>query len=319
VPTARQTATYLVYRGLGTAIQHVPAFVSNAVADVVGAAMASRGGPRYDMAERNLRRVLASRDPNEAADERLVRRTVRQAFHAYARYWVEGARLPALSPTEVVGNITVERGFEELERAAAQGHGVLLALPHVGSWEWGGSFMRAQGMPMTTVAERVEPPALFEWLLAQRAAMGLKVVPLDHEAGGVLLRTLRDGGVVALLCDRDIPGTGVPVRFFGEMTTLPAGPATLALRTGATLMTAVVYSGPGRHHTAVVSPPIDTHRTASLRADVNRVTQAIACELEDFIRRAPEQWHVFQPNWPSDQAQPTDTQPTDTDELRLGP
>ncbi len=301
MPTAPTTATYLAYRGLGTAIQHVPAFVAHGVAAAIGEAMAARRDPTHAMAERNLRRVLASREPDGVVDEAELRRTVRLAFHTYARYWVEGARLPALDPTEVTANFTVERGLEELAQAAAKGQGVVLALPHVGSWEWGGAFLRVLGYPMTTVAERVEPPKLFDWLLEQRQAMGLAVVPLDHDAGGALLRALRQGGVVALLCDRDILGTGVPVRFFGERTTLPAGPATLALRTGATLLTAVVYSGPGRHHTAVISRPIDTTRRGSLRADVTRVTQFIACELEEYIRRAPEQWHMFQPNWPSDE------------------
>ena len=106
--------------------------------------------------------------------------------------------------------------------------------------------------------------------------------------------------MVSLLCDRNIMGSGIEVEFFGERTTLPAGPATLALRTGATLLAAVVYSGPGRHHTAVVSAPFDTARRGSLRHDVERVTQDLAYQLEVYIRRAPEQWHMFQPNWPSD-------------------
>jgi KDO2-lipid IV(A) lauroyltransferase len=111
---------------------------------------------------------------------------------------------------------------------------------------------------------------------------------------------LREGGLVGLLCDRDIEGTGVEVDFFGERTTMPAGPATLALRTGATLCTGAVYSGPGRDHRAIVEPPLDTTRTGPLRKDVARLTQEIATRLEGLIRRAPEQWHVFQPLWLAD-------------------
>ena len=101
---------------------------------------------------------------------------------------------------------------------------------------------------MTAVAERIEPPELFDFFVEQRAAMGLTIVPLDSRSGGALLSTLRDGGLVGLLCDRDIEGTGVEVEFFGERTTMPGGAATLALRTGATLCTGAVYSGPGREH-----------------------------------------------------------------------
>ena len=136
--------------------------------------------------------------------------------------------------------------------------------------------------------------------------MGLTIVPLGQESGGTVLRTLRQGGLVGLLCDRDIVGNGVEVEFFGEKTTFPAGPATLALRTGAALVAAAVYSGPGRSHTGVISAPFDTGRTGRLRQDVARITQAIADEFEQLIRRAPEQWHMYQPNWPSDRQRSRD-------------
>ena len=153
---------------------------------------------------------------------------------------------------------------------------------------------------MTAVAERIEPPALFDFFVEQRAAMGLTIVPLDKRSGGTLLSTLRAGRLIGLLCDRDIEGNGIEVDFFGERTTMPAGPATLALRTRATLCTGAVYSGPGRDHRAIVEPPLDTTRSGSLRNDVARLTQEIAIRLEGLIGRAPEQWHVFQPLWLSD-------------------
>ena len=154
---------------------------------------------------------------------------------------------------------------------------------------------------MTAVAERIEPPELFDFFVAQRAAMGLTVVPLGEVVAAALMQaTLRRRRLVGLLSDRDLVGNGIEVEFFGETTTMPAGPATLALRTGATLVTAAVYSGPGprpprrratadRHDAARVPPdrrgpahPGDRHR------------------FEGLIRRAPEQWHVFQPLWLAD-------------------
>ena len=160
--------------------------------------------------------------------------------------------------------------------------------------------MASEGYPMTSVAERIEPEALFDWFVAQRRDMGLDIVPLGGDSGATLLKVLRSGGLVGLLCDRDIIGTGVKVELFGEMTTLPAGPATLVLRTGATLLVGAVYSGPGRDHSAVITEPVDTSRTGSFRKDVERITQDIARQFEAIIRRAPEQWHLYQPNWPSD-------------------
>ena len=89
---------------------------------------------------------------------------------------------------------------------------------------------------------------------------------------------------MGLLCDRDIQENGVEVEFFSERVTMPRGPATLALRTEATLVAAACYSGPGRDHFAAVTPPIDAVATRSLREDVQRVTQALTIELEGLIR-----------------------------------
>ncbi len=149
--------------------------------------------------------------------------------------------------------------------------------------------------------EPLEPPELYDYFMRVREEMGLEIVELGSGTWAGLLKFLREGRLVGLLCDRDIIGNGVEVEFFGETTTFPSGPAALALRSGAVLLPTVVYSGPGRDHSAVIRPPLDTSRTSSMRADVKRVTQDLAHELESFVRRAPEQWHLFQPNWPSDE------------------
>jgi phosphatidylinositol dimannoside acyltransferase len=271
---------------------------------VVGAAtraLSVRGGPALDMSSRHLRRVLASECVEGIApDAALVRRWSRRTYTEYGRYWLDGARLPHVSPGEVRARMLMESGEEHLRAAKAEGRGVVLALPHVGSWEWGGAWLALEGMPMTAVVERLEPEPLFEWFVGQRAAMGLTAVPLGEGSSTAMLRALKRGEVVGLVSDRDLMGNGVEVDFFGERTTLPGGAATLALRTGAVLLPAAVYSGPGRWHTALVHPPLDTARRGSMREDVGRLTQELATCFEQSVLRRPEQWHLFQPNWPSD-------------------
>jgi KDO2-lipid IV(A) lauroyltransferase len=105
---------------------------------------------------------------------------------------------------------------------------------------------------------------------------------------------------VGLLADRDLAGNGVEVEFFGERTTLPAGPALLALRSGAPLMPCAIYQRRHGLYHAVLQPPLDSTRSGRMRQDVHRLTQDMAHALEELIRLAPEQWHLFQPNWPSD-------------------
>ncbi len=105
---------------------------------------------------------------------------------------------------------------------------------------------------------------------------------------------------MCLLCDRDLTGDGVEVEFLGERTTLPAGPAMLALRSGAPLIAVGCYFRPHGRHELRILDPIDTERTGGIRDDVTRVTQELAHRFEDLIREQPEHWHLLQPNWPSD-------------------
>ena len=254
------------------------------------------------MGERHMRRILASECPDGIEpDPALVRRWVRRSFGSYGRYWADGARLPYVGEAGVRARFRLEIGEDDLRAAMAQGKGIVMALPHVGSWEWGGYWLALEGMPMTAVVERLEPERLFEWFAVKRAAMGLTAVPMGKGSSAALIRALKNNQLAGLVSDRDLVGNGVEVEFFGERTTLPAGAATLALRTGAPLICVCVYSGPGRNwHTAVVHAPLDTTRQGTLREDIARVTQDVARTFEHDIRCRPEQWHMYQPVWPSD-------------------
>jgi KDO2-lipid IV(A) lauroyltransferase len=274
-----------------TLLERLPERVDVTLARLLGVRLGMRTAGGTHLAT-NLARVLAS--PSSAPSPALLERYVRRGLANYGQYWAEGAKLPALSPRTITSRFTIAEGLEHLEDAVARGRGVVIALPHVGSWEWGGSFLSSLGMPMTAIAEELEPPELFEWFSAKREAIGIHIEGLNSQVSSKLLTVLTAGGVVGLLCDRDIQGGGIEVDFFDARVTLPGGPATLALRTGATLLAAACYTGPGRDHFAVVTPPILAQREGRLREDVTRVTQLVAYELEGLIRRAPEQWHVLE-------------------------
>ncbi len=277
-----------LFRGAGAILEALPESLDRFLARVGGRVFYRMSGEKRRIVSANLAAVLG--EANDARRERLVAAT----FDSYAQYWAESAKLPALSPATISSRFVISEGQEHLVAALAAGKGVIVALPHLGSWEWGGAFLARLGMPMLAVAEVLEPPELFDWFAQKRREIGIEIAPLDERAGAVLLARLRAGGVVGLLCDRDIQGNGVEVEFFGHRVTLPAGPATLALRTGAALVVAACYAGPGLDHHAIVRPALEIERQGRLGADVARVTQMIAVELEELIRRAPEQWHVLE-------------------------
>lgn len=250
------------------------------------------------LVERHLQRV----DPT--LKDFALRQAVQRSFQSYARYYLETFRLSTLSRQTISAGHSIE-GFSYIETALQGGKGAILALPHVGGWEWAGRWLCDEGYQLTAVVEKLDPPELYEWFVEMRTKMGAHVIPLDDRAGIAVQEALKLNRPVSLLCDRDIPRdgvrSGVEVEFFGERTTVPAGPAFFALRTGAPLIPAAAYftRRVDGHHT-VVRPPIVVERKGSLREDVSRISQMLIAEMEILIKRAPEQWHLFSPNWPSD-------------------
>jgi KDO2-lipid IV(A) lauroyltransferase len=220
---------------------------------------------------------------------------VRDAFISYGRYWMEAFRLQDMADDELESRVSCE-GCEQFDRL--RGTGAVIAVPHVGNWDAAGRWV-AKHWEITAVAEVLRPRALFEKFLAFRRALGLRIIPLVR--GGDVTAQCRAeidaGRMVALVCDRDLSGTGVEVKMFGRRTKLPAGPAVLALRTGRPLMTGAVFAtaeGGWRIH---VLPPFWEGGEPESPDAVARLTQRIAEGFEILIAEAPEQWHAFGAIW----------------------
>ena len=253
---------------------------------------------RRRLVARNLQRVVGPE-----LNGRQLQRSVSRVFASYADYYLQSFRLPSMTTEQIVAGFS-EEGYERIAEGLAEGNGVIMAMPHLGSWEWAAHWLTLHhGVPVGCVVETLEPPELFDWYRGFRESLGMKVVGLGPSAGVETIAMLRENRALCLPSDRHVGGAGVEVEFFGEVTMLPAGPATLALRTGAVLLPVAIYDHRGGCH-GVVRPPVVAKREGRLRDDVARVTRALAGELEVLIAAEPEQWHLLQPNWPSDRDEP---------------
>lgn len=290
-------ASYFAYRGGSAVANALPRGVATRLAQILGRTAAFFVPKKRRIVERNLLRATDNQLRGFA-----LQMAVSNTFASYGRYWIELFRLPRLASAD--GNrldeVVDAEGVQHITDALALGNGVVVALPHLGGFDVAAAWLASTGVPSTVVVEEVNPPELFEWFAWTRRAIGMEIVPLGQEAGAAILSALRANGVVGLLSDRDLVGGGVPVMFFGEETTLPAGPAVLALRTGAPLIVAGAYFREHGRHFVRFSAPLNVQREGRLRDDVARVMGDVARNMEDLIRIAPEQWHVMQPNWPSD-------------------
>lgn len=249
-----------------------------------------RRGPGVQRLEANLRRVAG---PDQDLDA-----LVRAGLRSYARYWLEAFRLPALSREQRLRRFRLE-GDYLLGEAVAAGTGAIVAVPHAGNWDAAGAWVAANGWPITTVAERLRPESLYERFVAFREGLGMRIIP---QKGGarppleLLEEALKEGHIVPLLADRDLSARGVEVDFFGGKTRMPAGPAILALRTGAPLYAVHMWyerdAACGKLY-----GPLPLPAEGALDQRVRTLTQLIADELAAGIAANPADWHMLQKLW----------------------
>lgn len=271
----------------------LPSPVAYAVADLAGDAWYRLAPARRRLVAANLARVCAA--TGRPVHGRPFRDLVRSAFRNHARYYVELLRAPHY-PVDRIDEIMDVPQWEAFSVALGGGPGMIIG-SHLGNFEPFGTFLVAHGIRPLVPMEEIEPPALFDFIAARRGGGGIELVPLSR-ARRQLSQRLRAGGTVGIIGDRDLAGDGHPVTMFGHPTTVPLGPAALAVAHGAALVVGrCLRIGPDRFRADadVLAAPSSGDR----RADAIALATRIAARFERDIGEAPEQWWgAFQPFWP---------------------
>jgi KDO2-lipid IV(A) lauroyltransferase len=256
--------------------------------DFVADRISAKNGKSFQRLESNLRRVV----PEVSDDE--LRILAQAGMRSYLRYWCDTFRSPDWVSTRIQSTVTVNDAQLLLEPVHSK-RGVVVALPHAGNWDHAGSYFCSQGIPLVTVVERLKPEKLFLKFLAYRQAIGMEALPLDGRVMGTLASRLREGKLVALVADRDLSRSGIDVKFFDGTVRMPAGPALLALRTGADLITAFVsYTQSGIH---IDFRKVDIADGATESEKVAKTVQLCADNFAAGIREHPQDWHMLQRIW----------------------
>lgn len=248
----------------------------------------AKNGKNFQRLESNFKRVVPELDKDELND------LAKAGMRSYLRYWCDTFRSPDWDTKRIQSTVTVN-DVELLLEPVRSKRGVVVALPHAGNWDHAGSFFCSQGIPLVTVVERLKPERLFRKFLKYRQAIGMEALPLDGRVMGTLASRLREGKLVALVADRDLSRSGVDVNFFDGVARMPAGPALLAIRTGADLITAFVsYTENGIH--------IDFRKVeiASGESESEKVSKTVQLCADNFaagISAHPEDWHMLQRVW----------------------
>ncbi|MDP7721115.1 phosphatidylinositol mannoside acyltransferase [Mycobacterium sp. TY814] len=283
-------ATDWAYATGWRAVRVLPEFAARNAFEAGARYAARNGGP--EQLRKNLARVTGV-PPARVPDS-----LMRASLASYARYWREAFRLPTMDLQELTRQLdSGTHGQDNLNGGLAAGRGVVLALPHSGNWDMNGVWLAQTYSTFATVAERLKPESLYQRFIDYRETLGFEVIP--HTGGKrppfeVLCDRLRSNQIVALMAERDLTRTGVEVEFFGEPTRMPAGPAKLAIETGAALLPSHCwFSGDGWE--CKMQEPLDCSS-----GDVGAITQALADEFARNIAAHPADWHMLQPQWLAD-------------------
>lgn len=285
---------YFAYRLGAWLAEHTPPRIADRLAAWGGRIAYQRAHGKRRTVERNLARVVGTGEHLDGV--------VKAAFQSYAEYWLETFRLGRYSHDQLLSMVEpVGDSVEVIEEAIAAGQGALLITPHLGFYDLGVAWVGAKGWRFTTVAEVLRPKALFEWFAHIRQRHGLTVLPARNgksirERLGDVLDT---GGMVALVSDRDLGRRGIWTEFFGERTTFPASPTLLLVRKKVPLIAGSITRHGDKFRIYLERVPYTL--TGDEQADISAVARVTAEALEKLIRGAPEQWHLFSTNWPSDE------------------
>jgi KDO2-lipid IV(A) lauroyltransferase len=217
-----------------------------------------------------------------------------EAMTSYMRYWCDTFRFPNWNKERINSTVTVTRE-ELLLDGIKSGRGVIVALPHAGNWDHAGAYFCLKGIHLVTVAERLKPERLFNEFLRYRQSMGMEVLALDSRSIVTLAQRLREGHLIALVADRDLSKSGIDVEFFGKPARMPAGPAVLALKTGAVFLTAFVnYTRSGIH---ITFDELSMPASGTQEEKVAALVQESANNFERGISQHPQDWHMLQRIW----------------------
>jgi lauroyl/myristoyl acyltransferase len=290
-PRIVERSAILGYRAAASLLAHLPPRLSRAVIGTAAQASYLAWPAKRRCSNANFAHVLGL-----PPDDPRVRRLALRAYREYARYMVELMRLPSRSKTELAGQVE----GDDVERLAAawrtSGRPMIVVAGHVGNNEAVAAAIAGHGYPTNVIADDSSFPELFELLRKQRESWGVHIIPWRNLRE--LYTVLRRNEILALLTDWGYRDDGIPVRMFGAWTTIPAGPAALAAKTGAIVAPLAIRRTPQGRFRIEAHEPFTV--PSSSPADIQRASQRVADALEATIRAAPEQWYSFKPMWPAD-------------------
>jgi KDO2-lipid IV(A) lauroyltransferase len=267
------------------------------IADVVAAIgfRVARGSREAVLA--NLRHVLPD------ADDARLREVAKQSFRSVAYYYADLAHLPRLDPKRFLEErLDLHGVHERLLPTVHSGSGAIMLSGHFGNPEFVLQAVLPLGIRGAAVTEPVQPPRLARMMNEIRSTHGVEFMPVGVSGVKRMIQTIRSGGAIALMGDRDIEGPRMRLPFFGREAWMPTGPIELGLRTGVPVFPSFCWRRNRYRIEAFLEEPIEVKRTDDFQADVRAAALIWIARFEHYLREDPGQWFVLERIWDEEAA-----------------
>lgn len=289
--TRKMDLIYRVIRLSAIGASLLPMRLGYFLADCGGYAIFLFSTRRRCIISDNIRRI-----PKVRTDESRVQRKVSCVFRNSLKNYFDLTKLSQFRFQNLEGTVTIE-GWHHLEKAMTEARGTIIASAHLGNFEVAAQVLATRGIKMAIIVEPFNSKAFLRNIAKLRQRNGCRILPVGMGAMKDGLQILRQGGAVVVVCDRDVQGNGVNIKFFGEETSLPSGAVSLALRTGASIVPVFSVRKPNNRFTIYIEPPLRLVDTGNRNDNVKANMERLAAIMERYIRQYPEQWVVLEPIW----------------------
>ncbi len=274
----------------------VAAFFARIIPMSFGYYLAGCGGEIFYLLSAGRRKKVGhnlKRAMGVGANKSEIRSKTRQVFKNAAKNYFDLIKLPQINLEKLDGKVIIE-GIDHLTQSLKEGKGVIIATAHLGNYEFGAHVVASRGFDMMILVEAFDNAPFLEKLASLRRAKRVRIFPVGISAMREGIQTLRRGGIVTLVCDRDLNGTGIKIQFLGQETAFPVGAVDLALRTGAAIVPIFGLRGPGGISSIFIEPSLKQSRSGDRDQAERENLESLAAVMEKYIRKYPEQWVVLE-------------------------
>jgi len=274
----------------------IAAFFARIVPMRLGYFLAGCGGGIIYLVSGDRRRKVGSniqRAMGVGANRSEIKRKTRQVFKNAAKNYFDLFKLSRTNLGKMNGKVTIE-GMQNLTQAFNEGKGVIIATAHLGNFEFGAHVVASHGFEMMVLVEDFNNTPFLEKVSRMRQGKGVRIFPVGIGSMKEGIRTLRRGGIMTIVCDRDLDGTGIKIPFLGQETSFPVGVVDMALRTGAAIVPIFSLRGPGNTTSIYIEPPLKQSGGSNRDQAERENLESLVAIIEKYIKKYPEQWVVLE-------------------------